>query len=467
MSQELSEKISKMGGTLATISTSKIRLVDRYRKDYGNLQDLAESITRLGQLQNVVVRKLEDETDQPYILLAGGRRFRAMTEVLNKDKINALIFKRDLSEIELLEIELEENSKRKDMDWKEECAIKSKIHELKVDTHGEKIAKTPDAAGWSMGDTAKLLNKTRAEISQDIKLHKAVAAAPEIFAQCKNKSEARKLLNTAQEALIRTELARRAQASIQSDDYQGNARLREMDNRYVVGDFFERILELPDSCMDFVEIDPPYAIDLQRVKQRDTNTIDAELEAYNEISIDNYPSFMARVIENCDRVMRDDSWILIWHATEWRDLIYRLCLQQGFQGNMISGKWIKPNGQCQHPDKYLANACEEFLYLRKGDPKIIRAGRSNIFPFSPVPPQRKIHPTQRPQELIREILSTFCVESQKVLVPFAGSGATIIAAESLHMQAVGFDLTKRYKENYLIFCAELFGKISLDEESPI
>ena len=109
-------------------------------------------------------------------------------------------------------------------------------------------------------------------------------------------------------------------------------------------------------------------------------------------------------------------------------------------------------GQTRNPEKNLGNATEEFFYMRKGDASINmnKRGRSNVFEFPVVPAQRKVHPTEKPIPMMKEILNTFAYPGNRVLVPFAGSGNTILAALELQMDAIGYDLAKEGKDGYIL-----------------
>ena len=116
----------------------------------------------------------------------------------------------------------------------------------------------------------------------------------------------------------------------------------------------------------------------------------------------------------------------------------------------IPGIWVKGGGQTQQPSLYLANSYEPFFYARKGGGRIVRQGRSNLFEFRVVNPDNKIHPTERPIEMIQELITTFCEPQSMVLVPFAGSGNTLLAAANLNMKAIGFDLAQEYKDAFIV-----------------
>jgi DNA modification methylase len=103
-----------------------------------------------------------------------------------------------------------------------------------------------------------------------------------------------------------------------------------------------------------------------------------------------------------------------------------------------------------NPSIRLANSYEMFFYCWKGQPALNKAGRSNDFHFSPVPPSQKTHPTERPIELMRELYETFAFAGSRVLIPFLGSGNGLIAAHQLGMSAVGFELSKAYRDSFLV-----------------
>ncbi|WP_280246003.1 DNA-methyltransferase [Nocardia abscessus] len=78
----------------------------------------------------------------------------------------------------------------------------------------------------------------------------------------------------------------------------------------------------------------------------------------------------------------------------------------------------------------------------------------------PRPPQRRdvpnvigvrsirggTHPTEKPEPLLRTLLSVVAPPGGVVLDPFAGSGSTLTAARSLGMRAVGIEIDERYCE---------------------
>ena len=59
----------------------------------------------------------------------------------------------------------------------------------------------------------------------------------------------------------------------------------------------------------------------------------------------------------------------------------------------------------------------------------------------------KIHPTQKPVNLLKQLIEIFTDEGDVVIDPCAGSGSTLRAAAELNRNAYGFEIDRRfYKE---------------------
>lgn len=57
---------------------------------------------------------------------------------------------------------------------------------------------------------------------------------------------------------------------------------------------------------------------------------------------------------------------------------------------------------------------------------------------------KKIHPATFPISLARKVLELFSHEGELILDPFVGSGTTLVAAQDINRNAVGFDLQESY-----------------------
>jgi len=197
--------------------------------------------------------------------------------------------------------------------------------------------------------------------------------------------------------------------------------------------------------VDLIEVDPPFGIDLPDQKKGGVPN------SYNEWDVITYGDKVMAAAQECYRIASPNSWIIWWFAPEpWFEVNYSSLIVAGFVGSRIPAIWTKPTGQCMNPDKYMASSWEPFFYMRKGHPELVKQGRRNIFDFKPVSPNSKIHPTEKPIEMMCDIYSTFVEVGSRIMIPFLGSGNGILAASNLGCSAFGWDLSQQYKDAYSI-----------------
>ena len=91
--------------------------------------------------------------------------------------------------------------------------------------------------------------------------------------------------------------------------------------------------------------------------------------------------------------------------------------------------------------------CEYGLVLyRERLPKFRNKGKMifNCIDWPRDNESEKIHPTQKPVELLKTLIEIFTDEGDVVIDPVAGSGSTLIAAERLNRKAYGFEIKKDF-----------------------
>jgi site-specific DNA-methyltransferase (adenine-specific) len=67
---------------------------------------------------------------------------------------------------------------------------------------------------------------------------------------------------------------------------------------------------------------------------------------------------------------------------------------------------------------------------------------------------KKIHPTQKPVELLKRLIEIFTDKGDVVIDPVAGSGTTLIAAIELDRKAYGFEIKKNYYKDAIKLITE-------------
>ncbi len=421
----------------------EITVGERFREDFGDLSELVESIKSKGIIQPLSV-------DSNMVLLAGGRRFAAATQ-LGLPTVPVIV--RDyVDEIDSREIELMENIYRKDFTWVEQAQLVKRIDTLYKSKHG---------SNWSGRKTAELLDKGVATVARNLQLADAIEVLPEL-GEYKTADEALKVLKKMEDQAIISELRSRQQMRIDNEGHADQAVvgsqlesglkavLKLAQQNYMIGDVFKGMEGMKtNGNIQIIECDPPYGIALNEQKaSKDSAT--SNVHTYEEVPADQYESFLDKLASELYRVAGKDCWLVFWYGPSWHQAVLDSLRRAGWHVDEIPAIWTKTQGQTLQPEVYLARGYEPFFLCRKGKPVMVERGRLNVFNYAGVPGKLKYHPTQRPTELIKEILTVLGAGNQHVFVPFLGSGATLLSCYELGFQGYGFDLNGEYKDRFML-----------------
>lgn len=412
---------------------TSIIITDRYRTDLGDLDGLVQSIKDKGILQPVTV-------DQDYKLLAGERRCRAAA-LADLTEVPAII-RKVVGDVDRLEIELIENIYRKDLNWLERARLEKAIYDRK----------------GTLRSAAEALDVSHRLVYMHVELANATDAMPQL-AECKTASEAWKTLQKMKEKLVVAEITRKAAEKAASDPEfdSENPYFRRAHFNYMIGDALVGLKVRPSGVFGFAEVDPPYGIDLDKMKKgkEDQNST---IQHYTEVAKGEYGQFLKDVATEVYRVLQPNSFCAWWFGISNYSLVLDTLRGVGFSVNDVPAIWYKGDqGQTNQPDVLLANCYESFFVARKGMPVLRTPGRSNVFQCTPVAGHKKIHATERPLDLMKSILMTFASPGQHVVIPFMGSGVTLLAAYYLDMTGFGWDLDEGVKNSFLLRVHQEFG----------
>jgi len=109
-----------------------------------------------------------------------------------------------------------------------------------------------------------------------------------------------------------------------------------------------------------------------------------------------------------------------------------------FQNILI---WDKGNAT---PNKWYMNAYEIILMLRKGKARNINnMGTSNIIRVKNIV-RTKLHPTEKPPELMQVMIDNSTNAGDTVLDPFMGVGGTGIACQKSKREFIGIEIDEKY-----------------------
>ncbi len=401
------------------LALKEIKVGERFREKFEDIDKLAESIHTFGLIEPIVI----DENNE---LIAGERRFKAH-QLLKMEEIEVKYMK-DLTELEKKEVELEENIQRKQFTWQEEVTAKDQLHKLKQKIHGSASKGHEKKGVWKLKDTAKALGESVGTVSMDVQLANGMKAFPELMKE-KSKTMAYKKLKKAQERILNEELARRlASKGITShpDIINGNC--------------IEEMAKMSANSVDLILTDPPYGIDVEkahtygRMTVKDTRFEDGDFETFD---------LLDKAIAHMFRLLKDNRHLYLFCGIDKVPTLIGLLEKHGFTPHHLPLIWDKGSGSYPSQQTSYVHSYEACIHAQKGRRKLNGSPR-DIFPIKRVPAGRKIHPTEKPTELLRDLIGYSSLPGEVVLDPFSGSGATLVAAKETNRRAIGIELDTGY-----------------------
>ena len=402
---------------------------DRQRQDLGNIEELAESISRLGLINPIVI-------DSNNVLVAGERRLTAVRS-LGWTSI-PVQFADDLSEYELQSIEFEENVKRKDLTWQEECAALAKFHALKVSNEDE----------WTQEKTAQALGLAAPVITRKL------AVARELT----NPKVAGADKFTAAFNLVSRSTERRKASALSNVGIKIAEVMIEAGVEPVVDEIppppllncsFHDWQESYDGPkFNLIHCDFPYGISVA-----DSPRQNSALADYYADSPDIYWSLLDRLALSMDNIVADSANLIFWFSMDYYSQTLSVLSGMGWTVNPFPLIWHKSDntGIAPDPQRWPRRTYETAFVASRDDRKLTQAGcRSNSFAF-PGSRDNAIHISEKPVPMLTHFLSMYCDEYSTVLDPTCGSAGALKAALACKANSVlGLEQNKEF---YDVSCA--------------
>jgi len=411
-----------MSANYHDVPLKNIIIGERFRIDYGDMDGLKRSIEKFGLAFEPVL------LDRANNLLAGGRRFRAYSE-LGRGTIPA-IYLDEVDEILKREIELEENIQRKELDWQEAVKLADEIHRLKTEKYAGQMAPARDdltsgpvlsdeererahrsVPAWTQNNTADLLDISPANLTRKLYLARAMEVMPEL-ANEDSESAALKKIDRRLEDLEREYSYRRLKLE---------GKLNE-EGQVLLGDCCELLEKLDDKSIDCIIIDPPYGVlEAGGIGRYEQHFDDDPVTAMRTLSI---------AAKELQRVAKDDAHIYIFFGIKMWEQTRGIFTSLGFDPDPIPLVWVKTTGSVVDWDFRYANYWEPILFISNHSRRLAFK-RPNVFQYDSVANNLRANVAEKPVELISELLRLSTNEGDLVLDCFAGSGVVGVAAKQL------------------------------------
>ena len=443
-----------------------VRRDQRQRKDISNTEELQNSIKLHGLINPIVVRHEDDKT----ILVAGERRLSAIL-ALGLETVDVR-FMEDMTADEARIIELEENIKREDLPWRDMVLAIGTLHSM---------FQSKDKT-WTQEQTAEHLSCKLRWISYNLTVYECLTGAhPERIAQAPN-------IETAYNTIVRF-AERKAENIVQSIIANGvevfgdkivakasppviEATAHDFDEPPTAGpvspqgpslgsvsvvakaqapaapiictDFLSWIKDYKGIKFSFLHCDFPYG----NYKGDDTANADVEVQDFYANKEDVYWRLLDGLVDNLDRIMSHSAHVMFWfNMNFYSETVAKLTKAGLFVHphpliwHKSDGKGVVPGNVVTHPRRLYDTS----LLCVRGSRILARPGGNS---YSCPSVTNKIHPSQKPEPMLRYFMSMIVDETTTMFDPTCGSGASLRAAEDLGAKLiVGLELDPVYAKS--------------------
>lgn len=198
-------------------------------------------------------------------------------------------------------------------------------------------------------------------------------------------------------------------------------------NTIITGDCIEVMARMPAESVDMVLTDPPYVCDYHDRSGRtvaNDNRADWLVPAFAEISRLMKPDTLCISFYGWTAV---DSFMAAWRAAGLRPVAH-LVFCKGYASS--SGHF-----QARH---------ENAFALAKGRPALPAEPLSDVSGW--VYTGNRLHPTEKPVDVLEPLVRNYCREGGLVLDPFCGSGSTLVAANAAGRRYAGIEIDPNHAE---------------------
>ena len=199
--------------------------------------------------------------------------------------------------------------------------------------------------------------------------------------------------------------------------------------------------DLEDESIDLIITDPPY----KTITGGDSDGINSKrpkgmldgnrkLFKYQKLEIKSWMSELYRVLKNSSHCY------IFTNALNMKEMLNE-SEKAGFKLHNIL-VWEKNN--CT-PSQYYMKNCEYILFLRKGKAKYINeiGNSKTVHKFNNII-GKKLHPCEKPIDILKMYINNSSNQNDVVLDPFMGSGSTLIACKELNRNYIGYEIDKQY-----------------------
>jgi site-specific DNA-methyltransferase (adenine-specific) len=208
--------------------------------------------------------------------------------------------------------------------------------------------------------------------------------------------------------------------------------VRELNQVYQCP-FKELLQDIPDKTIDLLLIDPPYGLNIGKMNfTRSTK---------------------GGIAKRTDYSNHDTRWDEATLSADDIKELFRVSKNQIIFGGNYIGNLLRPS-KCwvvwdkRTHEKYNNDFADcELAWTSFDKPsRVIRFLWSGMMQQDMKHKEKRVHPTQKPVAVMKQIIETYSQENDLIMDCFCGSGSSLIAAKQLNRRYIGCDGQQAYVE---------------------
>lgn len=415
---------------------------ERQRREL-DTKDLIDSIRMHGVLQPIIVHRVP-EPDGRHRLTAGERRYTSSLQLGLPDI--PVRFAEDLSPIEAAIFELEENIKRRDLEWQDLVQATAKIHDLYCQLNPL----------WTQTETANSLALSKPQVSihlrvaselgsEQISKAKGIQEAYNILARRDSREDAQMLeeilgigskLEVPSEPLVEGIEVGDGTTVRLPPPTTVNTALVNPAHSIIQESFIQWAPRYTGRPFNLIHCDFPYGIKVfdgpQSGRSRHLSYMDTS---------DVHTALLECLLVNLNRIASHSCHVLYWFSMQhYKSILQAVAeLAPSLTVHTHPLIWFKSDNTGISPDprRTPRHVYETCLLMSRGDRQVVRV----VSDAYAAPTDHNLHVHTKPEPMLRHFMGMLVDEYTSLLDPTCGSGSALRAAESLGAQRVfGMDI---------------------------
>lgn len=238
-------------------------------------------------------------------------------------------------------------------------------------------------------------------------------------------------------------------------------------HKIIIGDALKKLKKMPPDSVDLIFADPPYNMSKKNGLGWKYSKHITMQEEWDMFSKDDYYKFNKEWLKQALRVLKKGG--SLWVCGSFHNIYQVGFILQNIEKVKINNSivWFKPNAQPNITCRMFTESTEHLIWASKNgkgekwtfnyedtkefeDPWAPKGKQTrNVWNIPLTPKKEKwagVHPTQKPEELLRRVILACTKKGETVLDPFVGSGTTSVVAKMLGRNSIGIEKEKKYKK---------------------